>query len=171
MKTINGATRRRFFLNAGAILSAPLAVGVSQAASNEAEDSKLRLARLEASNAIREVNQAFARHLNDGDSDALRQLFTNPAGAEVDASVRWLQPSGFGEQDRIEVAADGQSARATIRCVVQSEKEIGPNCTLVDMARQQGEGVLRQTAQRVLENEYRRQDGVWKIEKSVFRPV
>jgi hypothetical protein len=103
--------------------------------------------------------------------DALRQLFTDPARAVVDASVRQLLPSGFGEQERIEVAADGQSARATIRCAVQSEKEIGPNCTLVQMARQQGEGLLRQTEQRVLESEYRRQGGVWKIAKSVFRPV
>lgn len=57
-----------------------------------------------------------------------------------------------------------------IHCVVETETEIGPNCTLVEMARQQGEGVLRRSEARVLESGCVKRDGVWKLTRAVFRP-
>jgi hypothetical protein len=51
---------------------------------------------------------------------------------------------------------------------LNTETEIGPDCTLVEMARQQGSGVVRSSESAVLENTYRR-DGGWKILTSTRR--
>jgi hypothetical protein len=40
---------------------------------------------------------------------------------------------------------------------------LDPDCTLVEMARAQGEGVLRVALPGVLENTYVRRGGAWKI--------
>jgi hypothetical protein len=51
------------------------------------------------------------------------------------------------------------------------ESTIGPNCPLVEMARQQGGGVVRRTEPSVIENKYVRRDGIWKIQRSAFRSI
>jgi hypothetical protein len=72
---------------------------------------------------------------------------------------------GFGEHDVIEIATDGTTATAHTRCAVQTEAVIGPNCTLVEMAREQGEGVLRRSEKRVLVSTYVKVSGTWKIDR------
>jgi hypothetical protein len=52
---------------------------------------------------------------------------------------------------------------------VQSETAIGPDCPLVEMARQHGGGVVRRTERGVFENAYVRRGGIWKILRSVYR--
>jgi hypothetical protein len=75
---------------------------------------------------------------------------------------------GFGEHDAIEIAADRATATARTHCAVQMEEAIGPNCTLVEMAREQGDGVLRREEKRVLVGAYVRVGGTWKIERLVW---
>jgi hypothetical protein len=167
------STRRRFFLKAGAALSAPLAFGATNASAVEAGDDagrlKSRLAELEDVEAIRALIRAHARLVSSGPREALAELFADPSADELEAGLRSLSPDHFGERDIIEIAADGQRATARIHCVAEIEAAIEPRCPLVDMAREQGGGIVRRTESAVLENSYVKRGGVWKIERSVYR--
>jgi hypothetical protein len=164
MKTNSISTRRRFFLQASAALSVPVAASAAAARSDESK-TNARLAALEDEKAIRELQQAYVRHVNSGARDKLGDLFANLSAARIDASVRSLSMDGFGEHDVIEIATDGTTATAHTRCAVQTEAVIGPNCTLVEMAREQGEGVLRRSEKRVLVSTYVKVSGTWKIDR------
>ena len=171
METKPNATRRRLFLQAGAALAVPLAASAAQAARNGTDDDAQRLAALEDANAIRELHRAFARCVNSGAHAGARELFAEPEAAELDASIRGLSADGFGEHDSIEISADRMTATARVHCIVESHKPIGPSCTLVEMARLQGDGVLRSAAKRVLVGGYVKQGQAWQIERVVFEPA
>lgn len=148
MKTTS-STRRSFIQTAGAALSAPLAVAAATVPSSAApagDDPNARLAYLEDLDAIRTLNHEFATHLN-------------------------ASPDSFGEHEVVDIASDRQTATGQLHCRLQIETEIGPSCPLVEMARQQGGGVVRRTEQGVFELAYVRRDGVWKIERSTYRPT
>ena len=49
------------------------------------------------------------------------------------------------------------------------EQILGPECTVVEMAKAQGEGVVRWSESVVLENSYIRRTGGWKILRSTRR--
>jgi hypothetical protein len=170
MKTKSISSRRRFFLQASAALSVPLAASAVRASEAGAGDgsANARLAALEDENAIRALQQAYARLVNSGAHEKVHGLFANPAAARLDASVRSLATDGFGEQDTIAIAPNRTTATAETHCAVQTETPIGPNCTLVEMARGQGEGVLRRTEKRVLASSYVKVDGAWKIERLMW---
>ncbi len=171
MKTKAVSTRRSFFWKAGATLSAPLALATTRASGSRVENSealKARLANLEDVNAIRELHQTYARHVNARAHDEVVKLFADPSEAQIDESIRNLSADRFGEQDVIEVAAGRNAATARFHCTVRTEIAIEPSCPLVEMARQQGEGVLRRSETRVLENAYVKQGGVWKIKHSAY---
>jgi ketosteroid isomerase-like protein len=168
------ATRRRFFWHAGALLSAPLAVAAAPASGGGADDAAQlleRLATLEDVNAIRALNQTYARLVNACARAELAALFADPRTAQVDASIRGVAADAFGAADVIEVSADHATATARVHCIVQVATELEPDCTLVQMAREQGEGVVRHAERRVLETAYVKQGGVWKIERSTYRPA
>jgi hypothetical protein len=165
MKTKSISTRRRFFLQASAALSVPLAASAAHAAKADDSSASARLAALEDSNAIRALQQAYARLVNSGAHEKAGDLFGNPSEARLDGSVRSVSMDGFGEHDAIEVAPDRTTATARTHCAVQVETAIGPNCTLVEMAREQGEGVLRRSEKRVLAGSYVKVGGTWKIER------
>lgn len=166
MTTTPGSTRRSFIRTAGAALSVPLASAAVAAPAAAGDDPlKARLARLEDLEQIRALHQAYARHVNAGRHEAAAALFAEPAGAALDADVRSIAPDPSGEQDVIEIAPDRETATAVLHCMVQVERAIGPSCPLVDMARQQGGGIIRRTARAVLENVYVRRDGVWQIQR------
>jgi hypothetical protein len=168
MKTKSISTRRRFFLQASAALSVPLAASAAHAAKADHSRASARLAALEDEKAIRELQQAYARLVNSRAHEEARDLFENPSAARVDASVRSVSMDGFGEHDAIEVAPDRGSATGRTHCAVQTEAVIGPNCTLVEMAREQGEGVLRRLEKRILVGSYLKVAGTWKIERLVW---
>jgi hypothetical protein len=168
MKTKSISTRRRFFLQASAALSAPLAASAAHAAKADDSNASMRLAALEDEKAIRELRQAYARLVNSGSHKETRGLFANPCAAKVDASVQSLAMDGFAEHDAIEIAADRTTATARTHCAVQIEEAIGPNCTLVEMAREQGEGVLRRSEKRVLVGSYVKVGETWKIDRLVW---
>ena len=172
MNTKTSSSRRSFIRRAGAALATPLAAGAASAAAastargNDALEA--RLAALNDTDAIRKLNQTYARLVNARAYDDLAALFADPAQASVDANLRRLSSESFGDRDAIEIAADGRSATAHIHCTVETERPIEPGCTLVDMARQQGEGVVRRTERRVIENTYEKHD-VWKLVRSTHR--
>ena len=156
----------------GAALSVPLAaVAATVPASAVVGDDPLmaRLGMLEDVNAIRALNQAWARHVNAGEDEAITALFSDASAARIDPSIRSVAAAGFGEQDVIEVAADRQTATGLMHCMVEIETAIGPSCPLVEMAREQGGGVVMRSEAGVFENAYARRDGSWTIERSTYR--
>jgi hypothetical protein len=173
MKTDKTATRRRFLVSAGAALSAPVALAMTNeaaAATRDHEALETRLAALEDANAIRALQRAYARSLDAGSPAAAAELFADPSRVRFDTAIRGLSLDAAGEEDSIEVAADRRTATARMRCMVRVETPIeAPGCTLVDMARLQGEGVLCSSKRRVLEQAFVRRDGVWKIESAELR--
>ena len=73
MKTKSIATRRRFLLQAGAAMSVPLAASVAHAAHADDSHAKARLAMLEDVDAIRALQQTYARLVNSGARDEDRK--------------------------------------------------------------------------------------------------
>jgi len=51
---------------------------------------------------------------------------------------------------------------------VEIETEIAQDCTLAQMAREQGGGFVRRTERRVLNVEYSKVSGAWSIAKAEF---
>ncbi len=174
MTTPTVSTRRSFIQATGAALSVPLAAAAAGPAAGPAgtgDPLAARLAHIEDLQAIRALNQAYARLVSSGPAEAVAALFADPARVQIDPDVRGLTPDGFGEQDLIDIASDRQTATSTLPCAVHLETAIGPDCPLVEMARQQGGGVVRRTERGVLEHAYVRHDGVWKIQRAAYRLV
>jgi SnoaL-like domain len=147
MKTTVPSTRRSFIQKAGAALSAPLAVAAATVPASAAPESPdplaVRLGLLEDWHAI----QAHAGE------------FAHAQGAV---------PVEFGLHDDVVFAPDGQTATARVHCIMSVEEPIGPDCPLLDMARQQGGGVVRRTERGVFEIDYVRRDGTWTLEHSAY---
>ena len=168
------SSRRSFIRTAGAAVSVPLAAVAARLPASAVAGGDThsdRLGVLEDVNAIRALNQAYARHVNAGAGEAIAELFSDASDAVVDPSIRSLAADGFGEQDVIEVAADRQTATGVMHCTVLFESPIGPACPLVDMAREQGGGVVTRQETGVFENVYAIRDGSWKIQRSTYRPA
>ena len=107
---------------------------------------------------VRYESWEWARRVNAGEEKAI-----------ADVGIRRMASDGFGEQDVIEVAADRQTATALMHCMVEIETVIGPSCPLVEMAREQGGGVVTRVETGVFENVYARRDGIWTIQRSTYR--
>lgn len=174
MTPTSSASRRSFIRTAGAALSVPLAAAattVPGSAAAEGDTLQARLARLEDLDAIRALNREYARHLNTGARDSLIALFADPARVEIDPEVHSIGPDAFGEEDGIDIAPDRRTATARLHRTVHVEHAIGPDCPLVEMARLQGGGVVRRDQRVILENDYVRRDGIWKIARGKVRPI
>jgi hypothetical protein len=164
MTTKAQSTRRSFIRKTGVALSAPLAAAAAVVPSHaDAPGDSLadRLARLEDVSAIRALNQALARQVSAGEAKTLG----------IDATIGGVVASEFGEQDVIEIAPDRQTATGLMYCAVTIETAIGPSCPLVEMAREQGGGVVRRRGEGVFENVYVRRDGAWSITRSTYRQL
>jgi len=171
MSTNDVSTRRRFFGQAGAALSVPLTSTAALAAQPSAGDAAARLAALEGAHAIRALQREYARLVNAGAHSDAALLFSDPAAAPMDSSLRRLAADRFAAHDVIDVAADGATARAQLECTVEIVTSIAGGYTLVDMLRQQGEGALRAVEQRVLDSSYVKRSGAWKISGLTLRRV
>ena len=169
--TTNTTSTRRSFLKDGALLAAvPLAAAVPAAVMAD-DGLKARLARLEDEAAIRELHQDWLRRINTGARDAATPLFDGPEGAAFGQAVRSIAADHAGQPDAIEVAADRQSAAGRFPCAVEIETTIAPDCTLAQMAREQGGGFVRRTERGVLKVEYVKASGAWAIAKVEFALV
>jgi hypothetical protein len=135
-------TRRRFFGGAAA-LATPLAGG----AAVTSDDLSARLTALEDEKAIRALLQDWARGVGAGKVAAPA---ANIHGLTLDTDVS------------IAVAENG-TARASAPCVIETATPIDGDETLVEMARQQGDGVIRRTERRVLHGSFVKQDGFWHL--------
>ena len=138
-------TRRSFMTVAGAALSAPVAAAASSSwlppSGGRRDALATRLAHLEDVHAIRALNQAYL----------------------IERGMSGLSPADFGEHDIIEIAEDRQTATARLHVIVHTETPLDADCTLVEMARAQGEGVVRLSSPSALEITYARRGGTWTI--------
>lgn len=167
MTTNTVSTRRRFFWKAGAVLSAPLAAVAADAEGKSAGNDdalKAHLAMLEDIEAIRLLHRTYAGLVNAGAHRDAARLFAAPARADIDTRIRSLTADRFGEHDVTEIAADRETAMTRIHCIVVTETPLEPRCTLVEMARAQGDGVARRSERVVLESSYVKRHGAWKID-------
>jgi hypothetical protein len=157
---------RRSFLKGGALLAVPLAAAAPVAVLAD-DRLKARLARLEDEAAIRELHRCWLRQVNaiDARTGAATLLFADRGGAAFDQAVRSVAPDHSGEPDVIELAADRKSAAGRFRCTVETENAIAQDCTLAQMAHEQGSGFVLRTERRVLKVEYVKADGAWAIAK------
>ena len=153
MSSKSAATRRTFFGKAGAALVAPLAASRAFAGEERGDDLAARLAALEDANAIRGLLQRHAQSINAG---------TNTA---PDTNVRTLR---LDSEIAIDVAGDG-TATASVGCSVETATPIAGGDTLVEMARLQGDGVLKRNERRVLVGSLVRRGGIWQIERLELR--
>ena len=165
MSTKTTSTRRSF-LKRGALLAAPLAAAAAPAVVLADDSLKARLAKLENEAAIRDLHLNWLRRVNAGEAAA--KLFANPKRAALGDVVRGIAADHTGEPDAIEVAADGKRATGRFHCAVEIETEIAQDCTLAQMAREQGCGFIRRTERRVLNVEYVKASGAWSITKIEF---
>jgi hypothetical protein len=148
MNGVGNKTRRSFFGQAGAALAAPLAGATALAA--DGDDVAARLARLEDTNAIRAL---------------LAALLAEPARMGLTPDVRGI----FADRDdTISVAHDG-TATARVSCTVERATPIESCGTLVEMARLQGDGVVKGTERRVLHGSFVRRNGIWEFDHAELR--
>ena len=170
---------------AGRSPAAPVA-----ADSKELDRLSNQLRLREDADEIRRLQQAFGSALNERRFEDLVRLFADNAQVHFNGEVfagrargiRSLYVEQFGRrgaaqrpepvhacvvdsthEPRIEVSADRQSATAQFPCITQVECAIEGGTPLVEMARQQGQGVLRWWEHGLYENAYVKRGGEWKI--------
>ena len=146
---MNGSTTRRKFFGSAALLAAPLAAGTAVAS----EDLAARLAALEDANAIRAALRNWAQDVSTGNL------------AAPIANIRSLT---FDSDPAISVAANG-TATARMPCIVETATPIDGNETLVEMARQQGDGIVRRAERRLLHGSFVKRDGSWHLASTELR--
>jgi hypothetical protein len=143
---MKGSTTRRRFFGGAAALAAPLAATTAVAS----DDLAARLAALEDANTIRALLRDWARDVNAG---------------KVAAPAANIHGLTFDADAAISVAENG-TATASVLCTVQTATPIGGDETLVEMARQQGDGVLRRSERRVLAGTLVKHGKIWILERT-----
>ena len=146
---MNGSTTRRRLFGGAAMLAVPLTAGAAAASDNLAA----RLAALEDENTIRALLRDWARGVGAGKVAAPA---ANIHRLTLDADVS------------ITVAENG-TATASVPCAVETATPIDGDDTLVEMARQQGDGVVRRAERRVLQSSFVKRDGFWHFANAELR--
>jgi hypothetical protein len=141
-------TRRKFFGGAAA-LAAPLAAAAAVGADG-GDDLTARPTALEETNAIRVLLHDYAQRVNAGSQ---RAPTANVRSITLDATAA------------IDIAANG-TATAHAPCTVEVAMPIHGDETLVEMARQQGDGVVRHRVRGVLAGSLIKHNGTWNLERT-----
>ena len=142
-------TRRSFFGGAGAALAAPLAATVVFGGELHGKTYVVgRRELLEDINAIRVLLHDYTRRVNAGSQ------------AGPTSGVRSMILDG---DTAIEVRAN-DTATARVPCTVEMATPIDGDETVVEMARLQGDGVIRRNERRVLAGTLVKHHGSWVLE-------
>jgi hypothetical protein len=150
----------------------------------------------EDTDAIRQLHDSFATALNERRYEDAVALFADNAEVHFNGAVfagrergiRRLYVERFGGHSSaprpapihacvadsaqpcaIDVAADRQSATAHFPCVTRVETALACPSSVVEMARQQGQGVAQQWEHGVYENRYVKEGGAWRIAQLRYR--
>lgn len=150
------ATRRAFFIRAGAMVSAPAAFAATVPAHSHA-NLEARLAILESTDALRRLSAQFIGRINaEADTESL-----------IGMHVASIVAVDFDSHAIVEFSNDYRHATVSIPCTAAFDTPIeAPGSVLVDMARLQGSGMLRQTHVQVLELGCARTASAWTITRA-----
>lgn len=174
--------------------------GMAQAGNNEQVGRLSRqVTRMEDENAIHKLHSTFEKYLDNGRYSEVAELFTNDAEVIFNGGIysgrdggikrlysehfsagmtgKKMEPApGFHidaeqQQDGIELAADGQSARARFAYSMQVGAPMDDDSVLVQMARLHGEGIRQWWEGGIYEIKFMkdRKDGSWKIARLEHR--
>jgi hypothetical protein len=159
-----------------------------------------QIGMLEDHEAIRSLHQAYGFALARGNHELILGLFAADGEAHFngglfvgrDRGIHRLYLKHLGRRsdaasdapahgflldqaqrdDVVHIATDRRSARATFHCVVQAESAVDGDSTLIEMMRQQGQGVARWWEGGVYENQYVKDaDGGWRIKRLSYRTI
>ena len=152
-----------------------------------------QLGILEDAKAIRYLHQAYESNLNRGLYEDVVKLFSEDAEALFNGGIfagtkgiqrlyldhfsqgqigRKIEPPSdlqLNEQENIEVAQDRKSAKARFPYSMQVGTPMVSDSVLVQMARLQGEGVMKWWEGGTYDAAYVKNGDVWKIKKLDFR--
>jgi hypothetical protein len=150
---------------------------------------------LQDANAIRNLHQAYESHLDRGAYEEVVKLFAEDAEVFFNGGifagkkgVQRLYLDRFGQgltgrkiepppdlqheqQEVIEVAPDRKSARARFPYSIQVGTPIVSDSLLVQMARLQGQGIIKWWEGGIYEVAYVKEGDAWKIKKLDFRTM
>jgi hypothetical protein len=192
--------RRSFLWKAGAAMTAAAAALVpgmakpSAGKTTEAETLARRLGMLEDKQAIRALHQTYEALLDSGNYEKLPGLFTEDAAVVFNGGVfkgkssvarlyrdyfragltgrkLGLAPGIEAAPETVTVAGDRKSAKAQFPYSIQVGVPMQSGSSLVQMARLQGEGIVKWCESGIYELSYTkcRKDGGWKITKLEYR--
>jgi hypothetical protein len=158
-----------------------------------------QLGILQDTNAIRKLHRAYGYYLDKGIWEEIVNLFAEDGEVYFnggifrgkDKGVRRLYIDYFGqgftgnnygpiqgflldqtqEQDVIDLAPDRKSAKARFHCLMQVGAQVVSDSPLMEMARQQGQGILQWWEGGVYENSYVWDGDVWKIKKLDYHAI
>jgi carotenoid cleavage dioxygenase len=158
-----------------------------------------RLGVLEDVESIRKLQHTFAAYLNSRDYERIVELFASDSEVHLwggvfigkDVGVRRLYVEHFARRlseefrepvqdyllshvqhlDMIEVVPDRQCATARFHCLMRTEEGVGSGIPIMEMARQQGEGVLHWWEPGVFENTYAKTGSTWLITRLTYHSV
>jgi hypothetical protein len=158
-----------------------------------------QLGILEDTNAIRKLHHAYGYYLDKGIWEEIVSLFADDAEVYFnggifegkDKGVRRLYVEYFGrgftgnnyglvhgflldqtkEQDVVDVAPDRKSAKARFHCLMQAGIQVASDSPMMEMARQQGQGILQWWEGGIYENSYVRDGNIWKIRRLDYHAI
>jgi hypothetical protein len=184
--------RRSFLWRTGAAVTAALAyaaVGVSKPKTEKADPLQI----LEDMNAIRNLHKTYETRLDRGMYEEVAALFSDDAEVSFNGGIfagrkgvrrlyadhfsrgltgKKIEPApGFQleQQEMIEVAPDRKTAKARFHFSMQVGEPMTGNSSLVEMARLQGEGIVKWWEGGIYEASYVKVGESWKIKRLEYR--
>jgi hypothetical protein len=186
------AGRRSFIRKTGAAMTAVLAsaaVGVSKSKTDAADPLQI----LEDMNAIRNLHKTYETRLDKGMYEEVVSLFSEDAEVFYNGGIfkgrkgvqrlyvdhfsrgvtgKRIEPApGFQpeQQETIEVAPDRKTAKARFPYSIQVGEPMTANSSLVEMARLQGEGIVKWWEGGIYEAAYVKLGESWRIKRLEYR--
>jgi hypothetical protein len=183
-------SRRSFFLQGGAALGAGVATAVGATNTLHQQPASLdaqQLARLQDHEAIRQLQLAYADLMENQDYAAAAELFDSQATLQLSgacasgkAAIHQLlteqyrdqtatvlhcayRPNGMQSRDALTVDVDGRQATAALHVDVALVTALQGDFTIAQMARQQGQLADRRWESGIIEAQYVKTGGTWKI--------
>ena len=158
-----------------------------------------QLGILEDTNAIRKLHHAYGYYLDKGIWEEIVNLFADDGEVYFnggifegkDKGVRRLYVDYLGkgftgnncgpvhgflldqtqEQDVVGVAPDRKSANARFHCLMQVGAKVVSDSSMMEMAHQQGQGILQWWEGGIYENSYVKDNDIWKIKRLDYRAI
>jgi hypothetical protein len=163
------STRRRF-LQASALLAAPVAAALPSRAMAE-DGTHARLARLEDENSIRKLQRDWLQRVNGAGVERSAETLGPQAARSLDGAVSRILLEDAGDPDAIELAEDGMTAVGRYPCLVETECTLEQDCTFARMAHAQGHGTVTGRKRHLLAVTYAKRKDGWTIDAVEFANI